>query len=125
MRRATERPGFPGVILFGTTDVETSRLFLSDRWPEVRVVCDQEKGFYRALGLGRGSLWELFGVGVWGAGIRSLARGYGIGRPAGDPFQMPGIFLVDGGHITWSHRSRHAGDHPDLAAVPLAPQPRR
>lgn len=118
MRRATERPGFPDVLLFGMSDVEASRLFLSDRWPEARVVCDPEAEFYRGFGLERGGLWQILGFGVWGAGIRSLLKGHGVGKPKSDPLQMPGMFLVDGDRITWSHRSRHIGDHPDLDDIP-------
>ena len=31
---------------------------------------------------------------------------------------MPGVFLVQGGRVLWSHQYRHAGDHPDLARIP-------
>jgi hypothetical protein len=30
---------------------------------------------------------------------------------------MPGVFLVEDGRVVWQHDYRHAGDHPDFAAI--------
>jgi hypothetical protein len=40
------------------------------------------------------------------------------GKAAGDPWTMPGLFLLKGEAILWRHTFRHAGDHPDFARIP-------
>ena len=50
-------------------------------------------------------------------GVQAALRGYGVGKPVGDVWRMPGAFLVDRGAIVWAHEPKHAGDHPDLAEV--------
>ena len=50
-------------------------------------VSDPDRLLYRAAGLSRGSLSQLFGLSVWFRGIRAgILDGYGIGLPAADPF---------------------------------------
>ena len=45
-----------------------------------------------------------------------MKKGHGIGKPVGDPWIMPGLFLTRAdGQILWRHRFEHAGDHPDFA----------
>jgi hypothetical protein len=59
----------------------------------------------------------MFAPDVWACGMRATLKGGMVGRPAGDPWQMPGLFLVQGPGILWQHNFRHAGDHPDFATV--------
>jgi hypothetical protein len=45
-------------------------------------------------------------------------EGLPIGKPVGDPFQMPGVFVIaPDGRVTFAYYSRHAGDYPDDAAI--------
>lgn len=98
---------------------EEGRRFFDGLWPEARAVSDPEKRLYAAFGLARGGAKALFGPGVWLSGLRSARKGHGIGRPVGDPFMMPGAFVLDpGGRVLWEHRYDHAGDHPDFASLP-------
>lgn len=75
---------------------------------------DPEKVLYHAFGLERGSVFELFGPSVWGAGLRAAMKGNFVGMPVGDPFQMPGLFLLRGERVEWRHDFDHAGDLPDF-----------
>jgi hypothetical protein len=59
----------------------------------------------------------MFGAATWTAGLRALRKGHFIGRPVGDPWMMPGMFLVADGAILWSHDFEHAGDHPDFDTI--------
>lgn len=61
---------------------------------------------------------EMFGPEVWACGVRATLKGSFIGRPVGDPWTMPGLFLVQGDKILWRRDFRHAGDHPDWSAIP-------
>lgn len=117
-RQAGESPSFPEVIVFTMADPEATARFLESFWPEARAVSDPGQEIYRAFRLRRGNLWQLFGPHVFVAAFRALFKRQAIGRPVGDPLQMPGFFLVEGDRVLWTFVSRHAGHHPDLAALP-------
>ncbi|MDF1800630.1 MAG: hypothetical protein P1V81_15745 [Planctomycetota bacterium] len=82
--------------------------FLGERWPEARAVSDPDRKLYRAFGLGRWSVFQLFAPRVLLAGLR--ARGFGVGKPVGDPMARSGWFLVEDGRVTWSQVHAHAGE---------------
>jgi len=92
-------------------------LFFASHWSEAPVVCDPDKSLYARFGLARGTLWQVLGPRVWWPGLRGLLKGYGVGRPKGDPLQMSGAFLVQRHAVTWAHTYRHSGDHPDFPGL--------
>ncbi|OYT71927.1 MAG: hypothetical protein CFK52_06735 [Chloracidobacterium sp. CP2_5A] len=111
---ATQDPTYPSVIFFFQGTVEQGRAFFADHWKEARAISDTPLTFYRAFGIERGGLREMFGPEVWARGLRAARKGHFIGLPVGDPFVMPGAFLVSAsGDILWRHNFKHAGDHPD------------
>ena len=70
----------------------------------------------------RGSLAQVTGPRVWGAGLKSLLSGNVPGIPSADVLQMPGVFLVHDGRVRRSFRHATSGDRPDyvdLATCPL------
>lgn len=105
------------VIVFTMAAPDLTATFLDDFWPEARAVSDPEQRIYRAFRLRRGNPWQLFGPGVWAAGWRAWRKKQRIGKPVGDPLQMPGWFVVEKDRVLAQHVSRHAGDHPDLTAL--------
>ncbi len=81
---------------------------------------------YRSFGLSRGSLLQLFGPSVWWRGVMAgLFGGHGVGRLAGDGFQMPGAFVVYRGRIVKAFKHRTAADRPDYAELATCPMPAR
>ena len=84
---------------------------------DVPRIADPHCGLYRAFGLGKGGLWELFGPRVWWLGFVSIFKGCGVGHLAGDGRQMPGAFLFHDGRVVVSQRARSASDLPDLAGL--------
>jgi len=89
-------------------------------------IADPECRLYRAFGLGRGGLLELFGPQVWVPMAISLLRGCGMGYPVSDGAQMPGAFLFHQGRVTACQLPRSQAFLPDLArlfdsAAPSAP----
>jgi hypothetical protein len=119
LRAAAEAdPGYPPVLLFFQGSPTEGRALLRRYWPAARAVSDPELRVYAAFGIHRGNLLQLFGPGVWAAKRRAEAKGHQQGERTGDVFMMPGVFLVQGGRVLWSHQYRHAGDHPDLARIP-------
>jgi len=109
---------YPDVLLFYQGSIEDGAAFFRRLWPEARAVSDLPQKFYTAFGIQRGGMKEMFGPEVWVCGVRAAAKGHFIGAPVGDPWLMPGLFLVDGEQIIWRRDFRHAGDHPDFAAIP-------
>ncbi|MFC0018550.1 AhpC/TSA family protein [Roseibacillus persicicus] len=77
-------------------------------------IADPNCELYRAFGLGKGGLFELFGPRVWLRGALSLFKGCGVGHLAGDGLQMPGAFLYRDGAIRSAQPARTASDLPDL-----------
>jgi hypothetical protein len=98
--------------------VAEGKEFFRRYWPEARAVADASKRFHVAFGVGQGGKRQMFGPGVWFAGARAALKGHIAGRATGDPWTMPGLFLVKGDAILWRHAFRHAGDHPDFARIP-------
>ncbi len=118
LREAAEAPGYPAVLFFFQGSVAEGRAFLRRYWPEARAVADAELSFYEAFGVARGSMLQMFGPGVVGAGMRAKRKGHSNGPRSGDIYRMPGAFLVEGDLVLWEHRYRHAGDHPDFGSIP-------
>jgi hypothetical protein len=111
-------PAFPPVLFFFMGTPMEGKAFLRRYWPGVRAVADLERRFYAAFGVERGGIVQLFGPAVWRARRRAAAKGHENGKRVGDVFMMPGVFLVRGGRIVWSHEYHHAADHPDFARIP-------
>lgn len=76
-----------------------------------RFVCDPEAKIYDHVGLGRGTVGQMFGLKVWVRGAQAVAKGHGVGPPVGDPWRLSGTFVVNSvGVVTWAHQSRDASD---------------
>jgi hypothetical protein len=111
-------PDYPPILFFYQGTVEEGAAFMRKLWAEARAIADLPKRFYNAFGLERGGIGQMFGAQVWACGVRAASKGHFIGRPVGDPWTMPGLFLVEQDTITWQHDFKHAGDHPDWRIIP-------
>ena len=82
-------------------------------------VSDPECRFYRAFGLLKGNFRQLFGLQSWIRGFQAgVVDGHGVGtQQLGDGFQMPGIFVVQGGEIRESFIHKLASDRPDYEGL--------
>jgi hypothetical protein len=114
----TGDPTYPPVLFVYQGTVADGEAFFGAFWPEARAVSDPSKQLYQAFGLHQGSLRQLTSPGVWACAIRATVQGNTVGKPVGDPWQMPGVFLVQGAEILWHHDYAHAGDNPDWTKVP-------
>ncbi|MDW8344362.1 MAG: peroxiredoxin-like family protein [Verrucomicrobiae bacterium] len=85
---------------------------------DVTAIHDPGKELYRAFGLGRGTLRQLFGLRVWLRGIAAgIFRGHGLSIPRQDPWQMPGVFVLKDGKITAAYRHRYVSDRPHYVGL--------
>ncbi len=120
LRAASEAdPSYPQVVFVGQGDLEESRSFAEKLWPAMSIVSDPGKTFYTAMGLGKGSLYQMFGPSVWACGLRAMVKGNLQTRIVGDLWTMPGAFAVDRrGMILWHHDFENIGDHPNWKSLP-------
>lgn len=85
---------------------------------DVPRVWDPKLSLYRAFGLEKGALAQLFGPKVWLRGFKAGFIGkHGVGGPDGDVTQMPGVFLVFHGEVLKSYRHQSAADRPDYVSL--------
>ncbi len=118
LRRESEASSdFPPLLFFFQGGTTEGRAFLRRDWPSARAVADLELRFYEAFGVERMGWLDLLKPALWQAERRAKAKGFTQGERSGDIWRLPGVFLVDGNHIVWTHEFRHAGDLPDFGAV--------
>jgi len=119
IRAAVEAdPDYPDVLFFFQGTPTEGRAFLRRYWPDVRAIADPELAFYEDFGVEQGRILQVFGPRVLLSTRRARAKGHEPGEGSGDPWRMPGLFLVRGEKVLWSHRFAHQADHPDFASVP-------
>lgn len=90
------------------------------RWgdDDIARFSDPGASLYHEFGLRRAKLREIFNLQVWKRGFESaIVKGFGGGRPVGDPFQLPGAFLLHNGRIIREYRHRTPADRPDYDAM--------
>jgi hypothetical protein len=89
-------------------------LLLKNGLSDLDRICDPDQSLYKAFGVRRGSLAQLFGPKVlWRAIPGGVLARHGIGVPGDDPAQMPAIFLISNSAIVRRFRHRSAADRPD------------
>lgn len=117
-RTEMEAKGARLVLVHMNTEEHDSRFFAKYGLQDVEKISDPQRALYRAFGLPRGSFGDLFGPRVWLRGFQAGVLGrHGLGAPAGDGFQMPGVFLLFHGEIVRSYRHQSASDRPDYLSL--------
>ncbi len=85
---------------------------------DVPQFADPQTRLYRAFGLERGGVRQLFGKAVWWRGFQAaILQRHGVGKMEGDGFQMPGAFLIRDGQIVRAVRHQTAADRLDYAEL--------
>lgn len=101
-------------------EAEATAWLRKHRLEDAIAIADPERTLYRAFALKRGGFREFLSPKVL---FRALLAGalfrHGAGKPAGDPLQMPGAFLLRDGRIVGEFRHRTAADRPDYVALAL------
>lgn len=76
------------------------------------LLSDPQRSAYQAFHVPRGGILSVAGPGIWAAGAQSLLK-HGLGQIVGDPYQLPGAFVIDrAGKIAYAHYSRTSADVP-------------
>ena len=117
-RRAIERTGTRVVLVHMADSAAIEEQLANYGLRGVDRICDSEQTLYKAFGLKRGKLRQLFGPKVVWRGLKAgLMEGHGVGRPSADSSQMPGLFLLRNSTIIRRFRHRTAADRPDYAGI--------
>lgn len=117
-RHEIEAAGARIVFVHMGEDEKTAYLFERYRLDDISRIADPEARLYRALGLQRASLMQVYGPGMWRYAVQSiLLDGHGMGQIVGDRFQMPGVFLIHNGTIASGFRHQRISDHPDYLSI--------
>lgn len=120
---ASQKPGIEAsgvrlVLVHMVDEGVAAKEFARFDLPELESVSDPGRGLYRAFGLARGTLGQLFGPRVWLRGVvAGIVKGHGVGMLKGDGFQMPGAFLVSRGRIVKAFRHADASDVPEYESM--------
>ena len=94
----------------GTVD-ETAEFKRAMRSPHP-FIADPNRELYGAFGLGNGTGKQVFNLSVFTRGFGATLRGHFVGSPIGDPWQMPGVFLIEpSGEVSWEYRSVDIADN--------------
>ena len=96
-----------------------TRNFCRRREVELECLGDPERVGYKAVGLGGGSLSQLYSPKIGIAAVRAARHGARVGDPeGGDTKQMPGTFVVDtDGTLLYAHYNRDQSDNPRMEEV--------
>lgn len=106
------------VFVHMSSEEEASEFFKDYGMDDVARVSDPSGGVYRTFNLHRGNWRQLLGWKVLKRGLEAgLVKGHGVGLPAGDIRQMPGVFLIYRGELLKSFRHKSASDRPDYSAM--------
>jgi len=117
-RRKIEAAGARLVMVHMNDESRAAQFFRRYDLADLPRVSDPGRSIYRAFGLRRGSLIEVFGPKVWWRGFQAGILGrHSIGRLEGDGFQMPGAFLIYHGEVIRSYRHQSAADRPNYVRL--------
>jgi len=112
-------PTFPALLYFHLGTVKQGDDFFEPSAPEARAVADPKQYYYKAFGVPTASPLQLLDPRVWACGIRATRNGYKQqGKPVGNPFVKPGLFLVQAEQVTWSFIPDQLGGLPRLTEIP-------
>ena len=117
-RSADSDPTFPALLYVHLGTVEQGDAFFSAFAPDARAVADPNRRLYKALGVPKAQALQLLDPRVWACGIRATRQGHKPGKPVGDPFVMPGLFLVEHDQVAWKFVPGHMGELPKVAEIP-------
>lgn len=101
------------------TPAHTAEFCRDQRVPVACLVDHVGEPAYRAFGLKKAPLRELFGPSLVTGVLTALRRWREVRNPkSGDVYQMSGTFVIDrDGTLRLAHRDAHPNDHADIGDI--------
>ncbi len=113
-RKSIKDMGSNLVFVHMADDETANRYFTRYNLEGAEHVSDPECEYYASFGLVKGNFRQLFGLSSWIKGFqKGIIEGQGLGQRLGDDFQMPGVFIVQGGRIREHYIHKLASDRPN------------
>lgn len=113
-RSLIEAKGVGIVIIHMGPEEDAKRLFESYGLGVVNTILDPHRLLYKEFELEKGTLWEHFSPKVVYKAMIAFFNGSRQTKIQGNPYQLPGAFLVYKGQVKQSYVSVDAGDIPDF-----------
>ncbi len=113
-RAQIEKEGTNIILVHLVDDAKAEEITQAYGLSDLPRIADPDKKIYKAFGLSRGSLQQLFGFNVLVRGIiRTISKLDPPRSFAGDAFQMPGIFVIHKGMVIHTFKHTSLADRPD------------
>ncbi len=113
-RAQIEREGAKIVLVHLVDDAKAEEITRSFGLQDLPRISDPDRRIYKAFGLSRGSVSQLFGFNVMVRGMMHAFLKLNPPRPfIGDGFQMPGIFVIHKGMVIHTFKHTSLADRPD------------
>ncbi|MCB1102775.1 MAG: AhpC/TSA family protein [Kiritimatiellae bacterium] len=114
VRSDLESQGVIIALVHMSSDLAARTMFARYGLEDVPRFADRHRKLYRAFGLRRGTLGQIFGPVNWKRAFEAgVGSRHGVGKLQGNGFQMPGVFLIDQGTIVAGHAHLQVSDRPD------------
>lgn len=119
-RQEIESNGIHIVIVHMVSEEMANQMLMNYDLHAASHISDPELVLYKIYGLQRTGLRSYFGLrNWWRAFVAGLIKGHLIGRPAGDPFQMPGVFFIENSQIRNCYTYRYVSDRPNFKQLAM------
>lgn len=118
-----EKIGTKLVIVHMSEESEAAKILAKYGLENVSRVSDSEFKLYKQFGLEKGEMGQLINLkGILRMIDLFLFKGISQSKLAGDPYQMPGTFLVQNGQIINAFKHETAADNPDYIRLAVVPE---
>ncbi|MDX2036890.1 MAG: SelL-related redox protein [Isosphaeraceae bacterium] len=108
---------FPPVIFVHPSSAADGETFFAREDPEARAIADVDHAIARGFEVKRAKLGQVVGPTVLACGFRAYRAGHRQTGVQGDPWWMPGYFLVRDDRLIWAQPIEHIADRPDFDEV--------
>lgn len=113
-RAQIEKEGTKIILVHLVDDAKAEEITSTFGLEDLPRISDPDKKIYKAFGLSRGTLEQLFGFNVLVRGVMHTILKLNPPRPfIGDGFQMPGIFVIHKGMVIHTFKHTSLADRPD------------
>ena len=113
-RAAIELEGTKIILVHLETEDVAAKATQKYNLADLPRISDPTKKLYKAFGLQKGNMLQLFGFNVIIRGfIAGLINGNLPAKPKADPYQMPGVFVIYKGAVMHTFKHTTAADRPD------------
>lgn len=118
VRRDIEYAGVKIVIVHMVKPEMAADMLKLYNLDDISHISDPAQHLYNRFGMHKVGFRAFFGIkNWWRAFIAGVVKGHLVGKPAGDPFQMPGVILFHKKTVINNFEYRYISDRPDFVKL--------